>query len=284
MEQSRKQLIRETLIKLSAESSQSHMSKILDISTASVSQIINNNLKLISEEMWRVIETKLYIDADWNTVKTTNYKLLMELLTSCKSMGISIAISETPGKSKSETYKAFWKQNINTNIYVQCKNTWTKKSYLKALLTASGKETHGKTEELLNRFIMHLMSIHEPSVTLDQFDKLKDPQLDLFMDLYNDLDGKCGFLISGVEALEKRILKGVHRNKIGYAEFYSRIGRKFIKLDPISYNDVKLICNANGVDKAETIDYIYQNCEDDLRRVRRDIDINKIKKRKMAKA
>lgn len=277
MNTTQKEIIANELARLSQKTSQAHMAKLLEVSTALVSQVLNNNWKLISNEMWRVIEAKLFIDSTWNTVETANFKILNSLLKSSQDLGISIGISDTPGKSKSETYKHFWKENLGQNIYVQCKNSWTKKSYLKALLIASGQESYGKTEELLERFINHLRSIDKPSVTLDQFDKLKDPQLDLFMDLYNDLNGKCGFVVSGVKALEKRILKGVQHDKIGYAEFYSRIGKKFIQLDHITYNDVALICKANGVNDNDEILFIYNNCEDDLRRVRRDIDKYKLK-------
>lgn len=277
MNTEQKAIIANELIRLSKKTSQSYMAKLLEVSTAVVSQVNNNNWRLISNEMWRIIEAKLFIDTNWNTVETTNFKILRNLLKSSQDLGISIGVSDTPGKSKSETYKHYWKENIGQTIYVQCKNTWTKKSYLKNLLVASGQESYGKTEELLERFINHLRSIDQPILIQDQFDKLKDPQLDIFMDLYNDLNGKCGFVVSGVKALEKRILKGVQRDKIGYAEFYSRIGKKFIELDHITYNDVALICKANGVQDEEEILFIYENCEDDLRRVRRDIDKYKLK-------
>jgi DNA transposition AAA+ family ATPase len=265
------------LTALCEASSQAHMAKLLEVSTALVSQVVNNNWRLISNEMWRIIQKRLFIDFDWKTVSINNFKLVTQALKTAQKQGISIAISDSAGKSKSETFKHYWKSNINNTIYVQCKTSWTKKTYLKALLTAAGQENYGKTEELLNRFIKHLMSLESPMVILDQADKLKDPQLDLFMDFYNDLNGHCGFMISGVKALEKRILKGVQQQRIGYEEFYSRIGRKFIELDHITKKDVQLICEANGVLDPAEINYIYNNCEDDLRRVRRDIDIYKLK-------
>ncbi|MGY0427026.1 MAG: hypothetical protein ACWIPI_09415 [Polaribacter sp.] len=135
----------------------------------------------------------------------------------------------------------------------------------------------GTTEELINRFIKHLKGLAAPLLIIDQFDKLKDPQLDLFMDFYNDLSGHCGFVVSGVEALEKRIIKGVNREKIGYAELYSRIGKKFIKLAPIMEADVQQICIVNGIDDVDDMSFIYHNSEGDLRRVRRDIDKIKLK-------
>lgn len=277
MQNENKIAIANELSMLCQKTSQSHMAKLLEVSTALISQVINNNWRLISNEMWRIIQKRLFIDFEWNVANIQNTSTINALLHTANEMGISMAISDTAGKSKSETFKHYWKRNINNTIYLQCKTSWTKKSYLKALLIASGQESYGKTEELLNRFLKHVMSIDKPLIILDQADKLKDPQLDLFMDFYNDLNGHCGFLISGVKALEKRITKGVQRQKIGYDEFYSRIGRKFIELDHITHKDVDAICRANGVQDASEIVTIYENCEDDLRRVRRDIDKYKLR-------
>ena len=66
--------------------------------------------------------------------------------------------------------------------------------------------------------------------------------------------------------------RGCQRDKTGYKEFFSRIGSKFIPLDPISLKDVELICKANGVNDDEKIEEIYNLCDGDLRRVKRDIE------------
>jgi DNA transposition AAA+ family ATPase len=112
----------------------------------------------------------------------------------------------------------------------------------------------------------------KPLIIIDQMDKLKDAQMDLFMDFYNDLSGHCGFVLSGVPALKKRVLSGVNRDKIGYAELWSRVGRKFIELDKTSKKDVQLICEANGVKDAMVISEAYNACGGDLRTVRRHIE------------
>lgn len=277
MNAEQKTLIANELSRLSQKTSQSHMAKLLEVSTALVSQVINNNWKLISDDMWNIMKVRLRIDPSWNTVETQNFNILKSLLKNAQKLGISIAVADTPGKSKTETYSWYWRNNIENVIYVECKNYWTKKSYIRQLLISAGLSSIGTTEELINRFLKHLKSINHPLIIIDQFDKLKDPQVDLFMDFYNDLNGHCGFCLSGVNHFEIRIEKGVNRNKIGYAELFSRIGKKFIKLDHITYNDVALICKANGVKDEDEIVFIYENCEDDLRRVRRDIDKYKLK-------
>lgn len=260
------------LKRMSRRKSQKRLAYQCSVSTATISQMINGNWENISQEMWNRVKVTLGIDPNWNTVDTNNFHLLHSLLNMAQEQSVSIAVSDTAGLGKSEAYKSYDRQYTNV-IYIQCKNSWTKKTYMRNLLAAAGVESLGTTEQLIERFINHLKGLTTPLVIIDQFDKLKDPQIDLFMDFYNDLNGHCGFVISGVKALEKRILKGVNRDKIGYAEIYSRIGRKFIKLDPISLEDVRRICEANGVTDSDDIEYIYQNSDNDLRRVKRDVEI-----------
>lgn len=273
-----KLLIANELARRSAKTSQNQLALQADVSSATISQMLNNNWKLISDAMWRKVQVTLRIDPKWNTAKTDNFIKMQQLLAAAKKQSLSIGISDSAGKGKTEAFTAFERENSNV-IYVECKNYWTKKSYIKQLLINTGLNSEGTTEDLINRFIKHLKGLPSPLLIIDQFDKLKDPQLDLFMDFYNDLSGHCAFVISGVQALEKRIVKGVNREKIGYAELYSRIGKKFIQLDPIVEKDVQLICHANGVKDPEEVSFIYHNSEGDLRRVRRDID--KIKLRQL---
>lgn len=257
---------------LAKKESQSKIAKKAGVSTATISQMINHNWELIRPEMWRKVKINLHIELadEWQTAEITNLKILNQLLKGAQQRSMSIAISHNAGAGKSHTYRLYERVYENV-IYVECKNYWTKKSYIRHLLSASGLNSSGTAEELIERFIEHIKGLVRPLVIIDQIDKLKDSSLDLFMDFYNELKN-CGFVVSGVPALRKRIERGVKNKKIGYEEFYSRIGRKFIALDPIKEKDVQLICEANGVAEEQVINEIYNTCEGDLRRVRRSID------------
>jgi DNA transposition AAA+ family ATPase len=270
MTENQKQQIANEIIELSSKASQNQIARRAGVSTATISQIVNNNWKLIAPEMWRKIAIKLHIEWGWNHAETTNNKLLNDLLLAAHSRGLAIGISHEAGAGKSHAYKRYLKSHKNV-IYLECKNYWTKKSYIKNLQEASGIEGNGTTEEMIEDFIDHAMKLEHPILIIDQLDKLKDNQLDLFMDFYNSLP-HCAFLVSGVPALKKRILRGVQCDKIGYREFYSRIGRKFIQLDPISLNDVANVCKANGLHDEDYIHEIYNTCEGDFRRVRRSVE------------
>ncbi|MBK5213405.1 MAG: AAA family ATPase [Flavobacteriaceae bacterium] len=266
-----KHILSEEVARLAAKTSQNRVAYNAGVSNATISKICRKEWKEISSEMWRRVQTNLRIDFDWNHAETTNFKILHGLCKTAQQNSLSIAISEDAGRGKSQTY-TFYERSYNNVVYIECKNYWSKKQYIETLIAAVGLSTHGTTNVLIDRFIKHMKGQHRPLIIIDQFDKLKDSQTDLFMDFYNELSHNCGFVLSGVKALEKRILNGVNKNKIGYSEIYSRVGRKFIGLAPISIEDVTLICNANGVQDEEAIWYIFNNCEQDLRRVRRDVE------------
>lgn len=256
---------------MSAKTSQNKVAAKADVSTATVSQIINNKWTLIADEMWRKVKSNLEIATGWRIAPTRNLNSITQLIAAAQQRKLSIGIAYNAGAGKSVSYKKYARENPNV-IYIECKNYWSKKSYVKNLIKACGIKPYGTTEEMIENFLDHMKSLDSPLLLIDQFDKLKDPSMDLFMDFYNELEGACGFIVSGVPALEKRVVRGAQRDKIGYRELYSRIGRKFVKLDPIKLEDVDAICKANGLADKDQIKYIFKNSEGDIRRVRKDVE------------
>lgn len=241
------------------------------ISTALIGRLLNDKDEELTEQAWQKIRKGLRADLNWVTAETKNFKMLQVLLRNAQQQSISVAVSHNAGAGKSYAYK-YYQYNQPQVICLECKTYWTRKNYMKSLCSAAGLNEEGSIGQLAERFVNTLKTLHKPFVIVDQLDKLNDSSLDLFMDFYNDLDGRCGFLVSGVPALKKRILRGCQLDKSGYKEFYSRVGKTFIYLDEVSFQDVRLICQANGVDDQEYINHIFHVCEGDLRKVRREVN------------
>lgn len=278
METQQKTLISNEVASLAKKLSQQKVAIKAGVSAATINHIINQKWEMIKSDIWYKVQSSLRIDLNWNHADTSNYLNFMNLLQGTQERSLSIAIAMNEGRSKSHSYKKYERLNENV-IYVECKNYWTKKTYVQALLKATGMNSEGTVGELIENFVDHVRTLHNPIIIIDQADKLKDPQLDLFMDFYNDLEGHCAFVISGVPALSKRMLRGVQRDKIGYRETYSRFGRTFIKFPEINQDDVTAICNANGIDDADHVIEIFNMCEGDMRRVRRLIEKAKLSER-----
>lgn len=257
--------------KLAAKTSQNKVATKAGVSAATLSAVLNNKWEVIADEMWRKIQTGLNITIGWMIAPTRNFNDIRTLLAAAQDRHLAIAFAYEAGAGKSVAYRYYANESENV-IYIECKNSWSKRSYVQNLNKACGLRPSGTTEEMIEQFQSHVSKLQNPLIIIDQFDKLKDSSMDLFMDFYNDLEDHCGFVISGVPALEKRIIRGVQHDKIGYRELFSRIGRKFIKLENLTLKDVAAICQVNGIDDKETITYIFKNSEGDIRRVRRDVE------------
>ena len=57
--------------------------------------------------------------------------------------------------------------------------------------------------------------------------------------------GGIAFLSTGY--IERRLERGVACGQKGYAEIYSRIGRRYYELEPTNHIDVEVVCEANGL-------------------------------------
>lgn len=66
--------------------------------------------------------------------------------------------------------------------------------------------------------------------------------------------------------------RGLRGNKRGYAEFNSRLGRKFFRAEPINSQDVYAVCRGNGISDEQVLASIIQDAtayDNDLRRVKK---------------
>lgn len=259
--------------------SQNKASKMLNgVSSATISQILNGNIELVAESMWTNIEKQLKSKAnkkEWQIVETSNFKKLFRLFQDAQEHANVFGIVGDAGTSKSESVKQYKLDNENV-FTLSCSEFWNKKYFLQELLQAMGRDYSGLTvSEMMNEAINQLLKKESPLIILDEADKLTDQVLYFFITLYNKLEDNCGIILIATDHLQKRILRGLKINKKGYKEIFSRLGRKFIELKGVNFTDVAQVCQANGIDNNQTIKKIWEDCEGDLRRVKRKIHAEK---------
>lgn len=242
------------------------------ISSAIVSQMLNNNWDQISDDMWRSIAAQTgYQESKWNAVETRDYRLLMNLLTDAKENSNVFAVTGEAGSGKSFTMKRFAAENKNA-FYLCCAEFWNRKSFLSELLFTMGRDGSGmNVTELCTEVVRYLKMTDSPIIILDEADKLTDQVLYFFITIYNQLEDHCGIILCATDHLSKRIKKGLRTNRKGYKEIYSRIARRFIELKGVNSNDIIMLCKANGIDDSKVIKDVIDDSDGDLRRVRRRI-------------
>jgi len=280
MQTNLKQQIREKLdTYIKAKGSQNKAANSLEVSPALLSQIMNENWDLISEDMWRNISAKIgFNKTNREIVTTTDFQMITALLNDAQENANVFAVVGSAGSGKTVALKQYAADNKNAFL-VCCNEFWNRKLFLCEIMRVMGKDPSGYTVgELMSEVVRYLKSAEAPVLILDEADKLTDQVLYFFITLYNMLEDHCGIVMVATNYLQKRIEKGVKTNRKGHNEIYSRIGRKFIQLRGVGYTDVVQICTANGLTDQKQIKTVFDDCEGDLRRVIRKIHAIKSKK------
>lgn len=242
----------------------------MGISSATVSSIVNNNWDLIRNDMWRKVAAHLGVKKnEWTIVKTRDFKVIGKMLEDCQSNSTCYAITGDAGTGKTQAFRSF--SNDNQNVFMLCcSEFWNKKYFLSELLTCMGRESSGMTTpEMVQTVVRNLRQIDSPVIIMDEADKLNDNVLYFFITLYNQLEDQCGMVLAATDHLGKVIRRGLKLNKKGYKEIYSRLGKNIVELNGLNTTDVAQVCMSNGVDDKAMINKIFNECDNDLRRVKR---------------
>lgn len=272
MKQSEKQSIADSLKEFAdLKGSQNAAARsITGVSSATISQMLNGQWELIRDEMWRNVAAQIGFDRrKWVVVRTRGFNRMTDILTDAQERALVMAVTGEAGCGKSESIKVFGKSHKNV-LHLSCSEYWNRKNFMSEMLSQLSISSAGYTvSEMMSDIISTLKKRENPLIILDEADKLSDQVLYFFISLYNHLEDDCGIILCATNFLEKRINKGVTANRKGYKEIYSRIGRKFIPIEQVNADDIEAVCKANGIGNEDAIEHIIDDCDYDLRRVRR---------------
>lgn len=241
------------------------------VSSATISLILSGKGEEVRESMWLNLQEQLLDKKQMAVAETAIYNEMTTLLKSAQEDRLVMSLVANAGSGKTFTSKQY--EVENKEVYrVACSEFWTKNDFVDELLRSLGESSDGYSKkERITRAIEILKKKKHPLLIFDEFDKLNDNVWFFFITLYNELENKCGIVLLSTDYIRFRIEKGLRLNKRGYNEFWSRLGRRCVKLEPIAYEDIKAVCEANGISNSSAIEDIARDSEGDLRRVARKI-------------
>lgn len=250
--------------------SQSKAAKALKMSAPMISQMLTGDWDKIADQQWLAAAAGMGFRGErWEAVETADFRTLVAILDDARENSLAMAITGAAGTGKTFAVRHFAETRGDVFV-VSCDSYWTRKDFVEELLAAMGEDPAGLTlAGLTRKAVRRLRTTDRPLVVLDEADKLSDKVLCAFVTLYNALEGICGIVMVATSHLDKKLRGGVRRNKQGYNEIWSRLGRRCVALDGVSAQDVVMVCQANGVDDPRAIDAIVADSEGDLRRVAR---------------
>ena len=244
------------------------------VSVAVISDIRNGKWDRISDDMWRKLESQLVVKGEWKVYGTSAYNQMSCYLDGCKNDQLVMWVVAPAGTGKSTAAVDF--RNKNRNVFIlTCSEDMNKTSFVKELASVIGvKSDCLSVRETLAAIVKELVRMDRPVLVFDEADKLTDRVLYFYVSLYNALEGKCGMMLLSTHAIRRRMENGIIRQKKGYDELESRIGRQFVPLKAVTSAEVAEICRVNGLDSHEAISKVTQEASEvnnDLRRVKRSV-------------
>lgn len=252
--------------------------QLTNVSNVTIDNILLEKWDKVSDEMFTKIAKQLTSGGDWVVLHDTKrMKMLQQVYSDAQQYSEVFCVVAPEGSGKTEPARQYAE---NKNVYLmKCKEHLNRKTFLGDLLTAMGKDSGGYTVyEMMGVVLETLLKTQNPVIILDEADKISDQVLYFFITIYNETEGKCGLVLQATDHLKKRIQKGVAINKKGYKEIYSRIGRKFVELPQNSEEELQRIAIINGItDELEAV-RIVNDCENDIRRIKRLVLAHKRKK------
>lgn len=268
MENTTKEQIVELLRKEVAKTSGNKTAIKLNISSATISNMLAGKWEKISDDLFRSVEKQLATDGEWVWVETPEAALFRKFLNDASAHSNVFGICANAGFGKTDIgTKQIDKPN---DFAIRCNEYFTRKTFLAELLRQMGKNPSGYTiGEMVQTITDHINGLEKPSIRFDEADKLPDQVLLFFISFYNILEDKCGIVLMATDHLRKRIKKGVEQGRKGFAEIYSRLGRRFIEMPNYSTKSIKMIINANGVTDPVAVNAICADADGDVRRVKR---------------
>lgn len=287
MENIKKQNIVQQLVKYCEryDSQTRAATSLRGVSPATISQMINGKWDLIKDEMWRNVAAQIgYKEEKWEAVETSGYKRLNKILGDAQENSLVMGVTGDAGTGKTFACKQYASRNKQV-YHLCCSEYWNKKVFLSELLLNMGRDFTGySVSEMMMEVVRCLKMQDKPMIILDEADKLNDNVLYFFITLYNQLEDECAIVLIATSHLEKKLKRGVKLAKKGYAEIWSRLGRKCVPLKGVTSADIVKICETNGITDSKDIDTVIDESESDLRRVKRKIhalsSIRKIEKSK----
>lgn len=243
------------------------------VSSATISKVLAGNWDTIADDMWRSIaaQTGSHEAKGWQVVKTRAYEVMTFTLRSVQTDSLTAAVIGGAGSGKTEAIKNYTAAGRNV-YHLVCSEYWNRRTFMAKVLQTMGVAYSGNTvADMMEAIVDTLKRKESPLIVLDEADKLSDQVLYFFISLYNQLEDHCGIILTATSYLRARIEKGLRLNRKGYAEIFSRIGRKFVELPLHNSEDVAAVCVANGVSDSKTINSIIDEADGDLRRVKRSV-------------
>jgi DNA transposition AAA+ family ATPase len=203
----------------------------LDVSSAQLSRIINGDTEqVLSDAKWMSIGRRLNVSLldtpKWNIAKTKTFIYIYEQLSYCQNLCVSGLFCDIPDIGKTVTARQYVKENKKA-VYVDCSQVKTKQKLIRTISKELGLIHTGRYADVYADLVYYLLANPNILVILDEAGDLEYSAFLELKALWNATEGATAWYMLGADALRIKIESNITRNKVGYAEIFSRFGSDY---------------------------------------------------------
>ena len=230
--------------------SKNELANQIQVSSATLSKIANDNWESIDEKLWRKIWNKVVINNTPDLLETTDFKACFTTCENAKKHHFMIGLIGDTGMGKTTALTTFaLRKNV---FYVAYDKTMKPKQFFIALLREMGIAFDGSINEMVNRIADELNTMANPLIIIDEAGKIVHTMI-LYLHVLRDKTLKnCGIVLGGMPYFKSNLIKFSNKEKEGYAEFFRRINI-WHSLNGLSRKEVEDVCSINGITDKETL-------------------------------
>ena len=194
----------------------------------------------------------------WNIVKTQTFQYVTGQLALCQANQAAAILVDRTDIGKTVAAKEYARTNKNV-FYIDCSQVKSKREFVRELARTVGVNGEGKIVDVIRETKYLLRNLEAPLVILDE---AGDLSYDAFLEVkayWNALEKYCGWYMIGADGLRAKIERHINHKTVGYAEIFSRFGKKYNSALPDTpadqkmflRRDAELIALANLNDKTQ---------------------------------
>ena len=243
------------------KASQRQFAQRIGVSDATVSKLTAGNWADISDAMWRKFAQFFGLES-WAIVKTANYATIHAVCEDAQARHRMRVVSGATGTGKTTALEKYClRPDVRNAFYVLVTASMNEKELVRRIARACGIQGETTTYGFLEAIAAQLNRLDHPLLIIDDAGKLKDRKLLLLQQIRDMTETNAGIVLGSVDYLYDNLHRGATRNRVGFPELLSRLGR-FQALSRPTKAEVRAICTHNGIDDEQIAAHIYAHSQD----------------------
>ncbi len=237
------------------EVSQNELAKMVEVSPATLSNIVNEVWERVNEKMLLKIKS-FFGKREWVNIETDNFLTVRDCCNNARKNKTMMGIIGCAGAGKTTALWSYYNSHANTFL-VSCNRAMKTKQFLGEILKSLGINYVASDYEMVKMIIETMNKKSNPLLIIDEASKLSPNALMYMQDIWDGIEDNAGVILAGVEYLYENLKKNADRNKIGMPEFYSRVSLWQYLQEPTK-REIEAVCINNGVTDPNEIKKMYR--------------------------